>query len=246
MPFDHVLRRGGRRSSLPEMFLRLLCILASVLFAWSGGMETCAGTGTPARIFHPQEPARPVWVAGNGFHAAFILRVEDVSPELRRRLRDRQARWVVIGWGDKQFFMAKPPTVWMTVQAVFWPTPSALHVMPLRRPPEQALAHSDIVRLVVPEQTVARLRLYLDSQFARDRNGANIPLGPGFSASSEFFLGSESFYFPKMCNMWTARGLRRAGIRVAPSIAITAGGLIWQLEGSGQRISSRRRPVDAF
>lgn len=249
MPFASLLQGGVNRSSLPEMCFRLLCVFCSLAVApvaAAAGREPGEKSGAASRREAVATRGRPVWVASNGFHSAFVLRVGDLSPELRQLLRDRHAQWAVVGWGDKQFFMAKPPTIWMAVQAVCWPTPSALHVMPLRRPPEQALAHSDLVRLALPAPAMARLRAYLDSQFARSREGRHIPLGPGFARSSEFFLGAESFYFPKMCNVWTARGLRHAGVRIASPLAITAGGLTWQLEGSGRRTGSRRRPVDAF
>ncbi len=248
MPFASALRALLKRTNLPEMFLRFLCVLAVAALALHSPAQARA-LGKMAGIspsLAVAERRRPVWIASNGFHSAFILRVEDLSPDLRLRLRDRQARWAVIGWGDRNFFMAKPPTVWMAVAAVFWPTQSALHVLPLRQPPELALARSDIVRLALPESAVARLRVYVDSQFARDASGRRVSLGTGFVPTSEFFLGAESFYFPKMCNVWTARGLRLAGVRVASPLAITAGGLMWQLTGSGQRTSSRQRPVDAF
>jgi hypothetical protein len=152
----------------------------------------------------------------------------------------------MVGWGDRDYFMAKRPNLWITVKAVCWPTESALHIIPLRKPPESVYRRSDIVRLALSPERFTRLQSYLESQFATDQRGRPIFLKPGFSARSAFFLGSEKFYFPKMCNWWVAEGLIQAGIPVSRWRSITAHELMRQVKRHGEKTGARRLPVDAF
>jgi hypothetical protein len=189
---------------------------------------------------------RPVWVLSNGFHSAFAFRTESAPPSVRAVGRKRKAGWMMVGWGDKQFFMAKKGNPWVTIQAVCWPTPSALHLIPLPSPPERLLRNTEIVRLELPAKQFAALSAYIEAAFARAPNGKTIELGPGFSEGSVFFLGSEKFYFPKMCNWWVAAGVRQAGLPVHPVCALTAHELMRQLRKHGRRVGGLRLPVDSF
>ncbi len=209
-------------------------------------LATLLWLGAPPDARARAVETRPVWLLSNGFHAALAFRLADAEPWLRALVHDRAARWVLVGWGEREFFMAKPPTVRMAVRAVFLPNESALHVMPLRESPERALLHSDVVRFRFTAAEHRRLDAFLAGEFAHDARGRAVWLGRGFIATSSFYRGSGSFYFPKMCNLWTAQALRRAGVPLLLPGTLWAGGLVWQAEGSGVRIARRSRPADAF
>lgn len=108
------------------------------------------------------------------------------------------------------------------------------------------MAKSDIVRLTLNANSFRKLRNRMEVQFARDAKGREIPLGKGFLPRSQFYLGRERFYFPKMCNFWTAEALQGSGVPIRPARAITAGQLIRETERLGKRTARRSRPVDAF
>ncbi len=223
---------------------RLICIFRVVL------LMCCTMSfqlqGAEAESDRSPDAPGPVWVLSNGFHSAIALRKSDAGPLLRKSIPDPAAKWVMIGWGDREFFMARRPNLWTTAKAALWPTDSALHVIPLRKPPEAVYRRSDIVRLKLSPANLARIRDYLDKQFAKDRKGSPVFLRKGFSERSAFFLGSEKFYFPKMCNWWVAEGLQEAGVPVSRVGLITADGLTRQVQRHGEKTGRKKPPREGF
>jgi uncharacterized protein (TIGR02117 family) len=212
--------------------LRVLIAFACVAFLQ---LEGKAGGSTDTR---------PVWLVSNGFHSSLAFRASDV-PALAKLTAERRPSYVLIGWGEADFYRF-PATPWLLVKAVFWPTDGALHVVPVRGSLTDELANSDIVRFDVAPANFAKLQQRIDRHIARDSSGAAVPLGKGYRETSRFYLSRESFYFPKMCNMWTAQALRTGGVKVVPSLAISAQQLQWQTEPQGRRLNRRKRPLDAF
>ncbi|RYD77528.1 MAG: DUF2459 domain-containing protein [Verrucomicrobiaceae bacterium] len=238
--FEFASTTGSLHKIRTSTMVRIICILRVVLWM------VFAATPTLQAQERSADRPHPVWVMGNGFHTSLALRTSDAGPLLRHAVRDPRAPWVVVGWGDRDYFMAKRVTPWITLKAVCWPTESALHIAPLRKPPEAVYRRSDIVRLALTSMELAQLRIYLDSQFATDRYGHPVFLRNGFSAKSAFFLGSEKFYFPKMCNWWVADGLRETGIPLSRVRSITAHELMRQVKRYGVRTGVRQHPSDGF
>ncbi|HEX8312735.1 MAG TPA: DUF2459 domain-containing protein [Chthoniobacteraceae bacterium] len=195
-------------------------------------------------FFSERAAAEPVWVVSNGFHTSLGFRARDV-PQLAVLTPDRHADYVLIGWGDADFYRY-PATAWLLIKAVCWPTPGALHVVPVRGPLTGTLRNSDIIRLDVTPAGFAKMRGRLVKHLAMDERNAAVSLGNGYVETSRFYLSRESFYFPKMCNMWVAQTLRIGGVRVIPGMAISAQCLQWQIGPQGRRLNTRRRPLDAF
>ncbi|MGH9649716.1 MAG: DUF2459 domain-containing protein, partial [Terriglobales bacterium] len=61
-------------------------------------------------------------------------------------------------------------------------------------------------------------------------------LGPGLYGDSRFYPARESFSLFRTCNVWTARGLRVAGLPIHDSI--TMEGLLSQARGIGKVIQT--------
>ena len=71
---------------------------------------------------------------------------------------------------------------------------------------------------MLPRDGFERLVRYIHDAY--DRAGAPVvaPLGPGLYGDSRFYPGWESFNLLRTCNVWTARGLRGAGLPIHDSI----------------------------
>jgi hypothetical protein len=74
---------------------------------------------------------------------------------------------------------------------------------------------------------------------ARTADGRAVALGPGRYGDSRFYLGREP-YVLTTCNRWTARALRAGGFPIAPAWALTAGGVMRQVEAAGAAAAGRR------
>jgi uncharacterized protein (TIGR02117 family) len=202
----------------------------------------------PISVTAAREEGRvaPVWLISNGFHSAVGLRVRDAGPELAQLVPTRRIGWLVIGWGDADFYRASRITPWLCLKATVWPGASVLHVVPFERPLGITLSHSDIVQFSVSAERLSALRQFLEDSFERTAAGHVRCFGAGYFANSRFYAGRERFYFPKTCNVWTAAALKRAGVRIVVPASFMADPLMWQAQRDGKRLSRRSRPLDRF
>jgi hypothetical protein len=186
---SHLLSRCAKRwqksrAALPSRMLPLRPFLL------------CATAFLLALLFPQQRAvAEPVWVVSNGFHTSLGFRARDV-PQLAALTPERRADYVLIGWGDADFYRF-PAMPWRLVKAVCWPTPGALHIVPVRGPLTGTLANSDIIQFELGSVGFAKMRRHIEKHLSRDRQNSAIPLGKGYTATSRFYVSRESFYFLK-------------------------------------------------
>jgi uncharacterized protein (TIGR02117 family) len=164
-----------------------------------------------------------IFITSNGIHTDLVLPVATPYIDWRSKIAlqhfagaDSSFTHIAFGWGDREFYMETPEwsdlTLEVALSAMFWPSPSAMHVEYIRRPltPNK---HQRPIR-ITPEQ-YQKLVTYIYSSFqSRDGNFLLIP-GKGYSATDNFYEAREKFYFPKNCNNWVNGGLKAAGLKAA-------------------------------
>lgn len=161
----------------------------------------------------PNEPTRTVHLVRHGWHAGRVLKVADL-PDTSPLVRDfADAEHIEIGWGDRDYYRAADPSAWMAMRALFWPTPSALHIVGFRGTPQAYFAESEVAPLTVPQSGFDRLHARLRESFELDATGNPMVLGPGLYGRSRFYASLESFHLFKTCNAWTAEVLRAAAMQ---------------------------------
>jgi hypothetical protein len=107
-----------------------------------------------------------------------------------------------------------------------------LHVAGVRGALAENFPASEIIEVRLSRDGFERLVRYIHD--AHDRAGAPViaPLGPGLYGDSRFYPARESFNIFRTCNVWTARGLRDAGLPIRD--AITKEGLMSQAREIGR------------
>lgn len=183
-------------------------ILAMALGACAGGAK-------------PQQPAAgdclEVGIYSNGFHTSLALPGDALDAEhpLRRLFPD--ARWLVVGWGDEDFFMApQGGTFEQGLRATFPGGPTVVRVIAIDVPPERYFAEGDAPRAAVTRAGAAALARFLDGELVHSPGGDAIIVAPAHHPGRSYFLRarSESFSLFNNCNHWVARGLRAAGLPI--------------------------------
>jgi uncharacterized protein (TIGR02117 family) len=155
----------------------------------------------------------------NGFHTGIIVRQEDVPRDAWPEV-DRMAahEWVEVGWGSEIFYRAKQITAPVVLGAIV-PNPSVLHVVGWDDSPEIVFVKSDLVRVEVDEQHFAALCRHIHKSYSVDATGQTQDLGKGiYGDDSTFYRAKGKYYFPNTCNVWTARGLKVAGVPIVPEL----------------------------
>lgn len=183
---------------------------------------------------------KPVYLVSHGWHAGIVVRRADLPAALWPESEDFPgAEYLEVGWGDRDYYQAREPGIWLMLKAAFWPTPSVLHIVGFSAPVASYFPHSEVVELELSQHGFERLAGFVHDRF--DRNGAAraARLGPGLYGLSGFYPAHEKFHLFNTCNVWTARVLRAAGLPVTPSSAITTDNVMSQARRFGKTIQSR-------
>jgi uncharacterized protein (TIGR02117 family) len=190
---------------------------------------------------HTKTPEKlPVYIMSNGFHTGIIVRAADVPRDVWPEVDAIPGHpWIEVGWGSEIFYRAKKITV-PVVFGAFVPNPSVLHVVGRDLTPEETF-HSagDLIRLELDPEQYTNLCRHIHDTYEHDADGEPINLGPGIYADGSFFRARGNYYFPKTCNVWTARGLQQARIPIVPEMCGVADAVLHAADRSGTTIRRR-------
>ncbi|MGH8633312.1 MAG: DUF2459 domain-containing protein [Burkholderiales bacterium] len=185
-------------------------------------------------------PRVAVYLVAHDKHSGIAVRRADVPAGLWPEIRDfPQAEYLEVGWGDRDYYYGRNQGLGGTLRAAFGSNnPSVLHVAGVRGSLAENFPASEIIEVTLSRDGFEHLIRYISDAY--DRAGAPVvaSLGPGLYGDSRFYPARESFSLFRTCNVWTARGLRDAGLPVHDSI--TMEGLLSQVRGIGKVIQTPR------
>lgn len=158
-----------------------------------------------------------IYVVSQGWHSGVVVPASCIPDTLWPEAYDFSGyNYLQIGWGDKDFYQHRGFNLWYGTKAVLWPTASALQVMGLHQVSNLQYYADETVSLEISQEGYDNLCKFLQEQFQQNDSSQYIPLEEGLYQNSRFFLGRQSYYFPKNSNVWTARTLKQAGIDINP------------------------------
>lgn len=215
----------------------VLC-LSLCLGLLSGCATSPKSVPRAAQALKNTEKTGHIWLVSNGFHTSIAMRAEDAPAELRAF--DPKARFFVIGWGGREFYMGRITRPWDYVLCTVLPTASTLHIIPVRTTLLKECSRSEIIEFDVSPKGLEHVSERISRAFQRDPFGQPEVAGPGRMPHSQFFSGKEIYMFPKTCNRWAASHLRSAGVPIVASTAIVADNILWQGRKYGRVLAQRR------
>ena len=194
---------------------RSLVALALLLYLYAA--TGLVGGSIPANAdWRPPAQGVPVFVENNGIHTGIVVPLQaagvDWSDLIRpEHLSDSRmaSRWLVIGWGDRGFFLNTPR--WQDLRpgvlarAAIGSGTTLLHVEHVR-PPQVG---PDTRRLALRPEEYRRLAAFIRASFA-DRPGR----APGYGRWDVFYEAKGRYSALHTCNSWTGAALRAAGVRM--------------------------------
>ena len=148
-------------------------------------------------------------------------------------------RYVEVGWGDAEFYMARRPTVVTALDAVLLPGASVLLLVGLDAPLERALPWGGLQRVRCSREEFAALCRAIGATFQRDDNGKTEPVGKGlYGRESRFYPARGRYSAVQTCNHWTTRMMRAGGLRasLAPTETWSSGAVVRQ----ARRLANQR------
>ena len=189
------------------------------------------------------EPARVIYVIGHGWHTGLVIKRADIPDGLWPEHNDfPQAIYVEVGWGDKEFYLAKEPTFGLALQAAVKSTGSVLHIVGFTPPPEAYFPYSDVLAVRLSLPGFEALSSFIHATYKRDAQGHTLPLGKGWYDDSRFYLAEGRYHLFNTCNNWIARALQAAGAPINPASAMTAGNVLSQVRAFATDLRASSAP----
>ena len=226
--------RALTRSPVLLSLLRVLrtgsCILL-LAAAWS------AAEGNVLHATPPDSAEHAIYVVGHGWHAGIVVSRGAIPEAAWPEQRDfPEATYLEVGWGDAAYYQHPDPGIWLALRAALWPTPSALHVVGMRRAPPAYFSPRPILRIPVTPDELRALGAFFHAAYARTDAGRAQPLGPGLYGDSRFYAGRERYHLFRNCNSWVARALREAGLSMSAQGLFTVGQLLKRVRRIGTAV----------
>ncbi len=197
-----------------------------------------AGCVRPIADLYPPAKADtniPIYLVGHGWHAGVVVPISAVATNVWPETADFVTNtYLEVGWGDEEFYRAPKATAGLAIKALLRPTRSVLHVVGFDKPVDRYFTESEIIQIDLSEKGFDALCRFVSNAYHRDENGRTRSLGPGIYGYSRFYKAVEMYYFPKTCNVWTARAIRSAGCPITPIYAITSGNVMYQARKFGE------------
>lgn len=233
-------RIGSKRSRSKPAAWPAAIVLALSLHLLFG----CALTGTSPHA--GQYPVRSVWLVAPGWHAGLAVRRADIPEGLLPESADFPgARYLEVGWGERDYYQARESSVWLALKAALIPSPSVLHVAGLDKPPAAYFGSDSVLRIDLPDAEFRNLVAYLHESFNRRGAPRIMPLGPGLYGDSRFYEAQGRFHLFNNCSTWAAGALEAAGLPASPFRIVTASSLRCQARHWGATESRRPEALES-
>ncbi|MBN6740930.1 DUF2459 domain-containing protein [Acidithiobacillus sp. MC6.1] len=214
--------------TLPRLLLAAREIMVTAMLA------SCATGLPPSGAAKPVLPPPPhflknrteisIGVLDEGWHTELVLPVRALGPSLADLHHwFPEAKYLVYGWGNRNFYMANHPGPGMAIAALF-PSSSVVFVEGLPKHPKNALPPDAHLHWICASRTgVWRLDAYLGDYLRMGPSEDPVSLAPGPFPESRFFASTGTYDAFHTCNTWTAAALKFAGLPVSDEGVLFAG-----------------------
>jgi uncharacterized protein (TIGR02117 family) len=218
-----------------RFFIRTLFrLLLFLLFALAVG---CVVPQSCSHTYHCDQTTT-VYFINHGYHTGIAVPAAD----WQKNFAFADTGLIEFGWGNRDFYMSKGFPVLVGLRALFWPSPSVLHVVVYRGPDDPLLTSAEVIPIqLCPEQYTA-MTAYIANSFARDTAEQHRFLGEGFyGPRSAFYDALGSYYCFNNCNTWTG-GALRAAEQQTPLWDGIPQSIRWHLQSSADTLHTSSTP----
>jgi uncharacterized protein (TIGR02117 family) len=152
----------------------------------------------PANTFDSE---KTVYLVNHGWHAGIVIQQADIPALLWPESDDfSNARYLEVGWGDKDYYQTPDPHLGIAIKAMLWPTASALHIVGFDRAVTSFFPLSEIVEVRLSNDGFERMIRYIATSYYHDQDSVSKPIAKGLYGNSQFYLSGETYHLFKTCN----------------------------------------------
>jgi uncharacterized protein (TIGR02117 family) len=211
----------------------LTCLVLVAVLLGSAG---CATPGPPLYPVSAQEEPQYIYIVRHDWHTGLVVKYDDIDARLWPEKDDfPEARYLEVGWGDRDFYQAARAGVGTLLQAAVKSPASVLFVIGLPTAVTRYFPHADILEIPLSRRGLEELVRFIHATYKRDNTGQTIPLGPGHNHQhSMFYLAEGDYSLFNTCNTWISKALQAAGLPI--NTVLRAGGVVSQAQRYGRMI----------
>lgn len=186
--------------------------------------------------YTPQHPPEvQVWLIADKLHTGMVFEYDwliesgFIPPE-----NFPECNYVTFSWGDRMAYINKR---WLTapeiVSAIFLPSPSVMECIPIQWNVTETSPNQHIWMKSIPRQRGPYIASFLNSCTILDERGHPIIAGPSSWGGGVLLESPISYYFPRICNVWTGQALEACGATINPILSIHRDLLVREAERNG-------------
>ena len=214
-------------SANPDRVLRFAVEIAVVWVLC--GLTDCSTTAPVERSARSGSRTEVIYVISGGWHTELGLSLAEISgPLAALKPEFPSARYLVFGWGARDYYMARNPGIGDILRALA-PGPAVMLVIPLQMPPDVFFDASHAFVVHVSRDGVERLSKLLWNYLAPDKETLPRSIGTGPYPQSVFYASTGTYSLSHTCNTWTADGLRVTGLPMTSAGVVSAAQVLDQL-----------------
>jgi uncharacterized protein (TIGR02117 family) len=215
-----------RRGRIAAAVLALLLLVTFVTAKGSNPALYPPKTGDAVAIF----------LVDNGFHSDIAVPLSAIEthdgPLARAAAATTGSPWVLVGWGDAQFYEDQSP--WQDrildgLAALFGGRPTVVHLQGVGESPDLNW-RDGVHRIAVSRAGLAALMARADRSFRLGADSGPVQINATAEVGEGFFVSGEGFSLVHLCNHWAAGLLHAAGLPTTPVLDTLPAGLVLDLK----------------
>lgn len=193
-------------------------------------VKNTVSTYTPER-----PPEVQVWMLADKLHTGMVFEYEwllesgFIPPE-----GFKKAKYVTFSWGDRTAYVNKS---WLTASeifhAIFWPSPAVMECIPINWNVAEVSPNQRIWMKSIPREQGPEVAAFLNHCTIPNETGKPTVAGPSSWGGGVLLESPHSYYFPRICNVWTGQSLKSTGANIFSLMTIHRDTIILEAERNG-------------
>ena len=196
------------------------------------GAEAVSTSSVKAPVAQARDPDVLVWLISDELHTGMVFPYDwliesgFVPPK-----NFGHPRFVTLSWGNRTAYVNKGlRTPGEVFTALFTNSPAVMELIPVYYEVVDQCPHQRIWRKLVPREKGKELALYLNWCSVRDGQGRPVVCGTSSWGGGVLLESRHTYYFPRICNIWTVQAMETFGPPMNAWGGIFADGVIRQAE----------------
>ena len=166
---------------------------------------------------------RNVYLVAHDWHTGFVFLARDIFallPDLKTRFSEMA--YLEFGWGDRRYYQSEGSSLAEKTLAVLVHSGSTMHVVGLAEKPVKTVDSGQIIELTLENAGYQSLLKFINISFYKNQQKHIEEQNNGRFDNSHFYRGVGLYHLFNICNKWTAKGLKKAGIDISPTFKLSA------------------------